>query len=595
MQKYTVNQYLINNLLNFVQTNQIAIPEIQRPFVWSSIKVRDLMDSLYRGFPIWYIIARKNPDVKLKDGTLSKGKMVLIDWQQRITALKASILWWEVVDKDYKRIRIRIAFNPITEEFETLTPAIEKDPRWIKDISEVMSNSSVLLNFVNTYCENNPDLDKNMIFEKITRLVDINNKQVWFIELAEDLDIETVTEIFIRINSEGVALSQADFAMSKIASHSDMGMNLRKCIDYFCHLAKEPKFYNDITQNDIDFWKTEYVSKIAWLKNENDDLYDPDYSDVIRVAFTKEFERGKLSDLVSLLSWRNFETRMFEQEIIDHSYEKLKNWILNFVNETNFKRFVMIIKSAWFIDKSLIKSQNVINFAYILYLKLRELKGNDPTIEKYVTRWFVMSMLTGRYSWSPESMFDYDIKHIVSEWIEKHLANLEEAKLSNAFWDVELVWDLSKAIVWSPALHVFRASQIKARDTGFLSKNITVEQLISLRWDIHHIFPKEFLKTKYTSRSDYNQIANYVYTQSEINIKIWKKAPKDYLADVKKQIEGWETKYWMITSEDEIRENFKQNCVPDMIWNWDMEDYEQFLEERRKLMAQKMKSYYFWL
>lgn len=92
MQKYQVNQQLIENILSSVKLGEIAIPEIQRPFVWDASKVRDLMDSLYQGFPVGYVIAWKNPNIRLKDGSLSEGKKILIDGQQRVTALTAAIL-----------------------------------------------------------------------------------------------------------------------------------------------------------------------------------------------------------------------------------------------------------------------------------------------------------------------------------------------------------------------------------------------------------------------------------------------------------------------------------------------------------------------
>ena len=86
-QKYAVNQYLIESVLSKVREGEIAIPEIQRPFVWDSSQVRDLLDSLYQGFPVGYLIGWKNPDVRLKDGSTASGKMILIDGQQRVTAL----------------------------------------------------------------------------------------------------------------------------------------------------------------------------------------------------------------------------------------------------------------------------------------------------------------------------------------------------------------------------------------------------------------------------------------------------------------------------------------------------------------------------
>lgn len=126
-QKYSVNQHLIETLLSWVKSGEIAIPEIQRPFVWDATKVRDLMDSLYQGFPVGYIIAWRNPTVKLKDGSLAEGKKVLIDGQQRVTALTAAIAGQQVVNQDYQQVRIRIAFHPIEERFEVSNPAIEKD------------------------------------------------------------------------------------------------------------------------------------------------------------------------------------------------------------------------------------------------------------------------------------------------------------------------------------------------------------------------------------------------------------------------------------------------------------------------------------
>ena len=123
-QKYSVNQHLIETLLVWVKSGEIAIPEIQRPFVWDGAKVRDLMDSLYQGYPVGYVITWRNPNVRLKDGSTAEGKKILIDGQQRITALTAAILGNYVVNKEYKRIRIKIAFNPILEKFEVQTPVI---------------------------------------------------------------------------------------------------------------------------------------------------------------------------------------------------------------------------------------------------------------------------------------------------------------------------------------------------------------------------------------------------------------------------------------------------------------------------------------
>jgi hypothetical protein len=596
MQKYSVNQHLIETLLTWVKSGEIAIPEIQRPFVWDSSKVRDLMDSLYQGFPVGYVIAWRNPNVRLKDGSMSEGKKILIDGQQRVTALTAALLGEYVIDKTYQRVKIKIAFNPILEKFEVQNPAILKDHSWIPNIAEAVSGEISILKLVRNYLAVNPEADEDLVERAFTNLINIPKKQIGIIELSHDLDIETVTEIFIRINSKGVVLSQADFAMSKIASNTEyQGNVLRKAIDYFCHLAISPEFYKHIVDNDPVFAKTDFFAKMQWLKSENEDLYDPEYTDLIRVAFTSQFNRGRLSDLVSLLSGRNFETRSFEDSIAEQSFEKLKQGVFNFINETHFKRFLMIIKSAGFISPKLIRSQNALNFAYILYLKLRELGVNSVAIESYVKRWFVYSVLTGRYSGSPESVFDFDIKQIHHRPFEEYLKEKEEGELSDAFWNASLPQSLDTSVASSPYFNVFLASQVKANDRGFLSKDVLVSDLISLRGDIHHLFPRDFLKKNGLDRGKYNQIANYVYMQSEINIKVGNKPPKEYFELVTSQIASENRLVSGLNSQEELLANLSANCIPTEIMTMGLEDYQDFLVMRRKLMAQKIKEYYFGL
>ncbi|KXK36894.1 MAG: hypothetical protein UZ09_BCD002002328 [Bacteroidetes bacterium OLB9] len=591
MQKYSVNQQLIETLLAWVNSGEIAIPEIQRPFVWDSSKVRDLMDSLYQGYPVGYVIAWKNPNVRLKDGSFSEGKKILIDGQQRVTALTAAILGQYVINKTYERVKIKIAFHPIDERFEVQNPAILKDKTWLPDISQAINGD--LFEIADQYFELNPDVDRKQVRNAFSNLMNIPKKQIGIIELAADLDIETVTEIFIRINSKGVVLSQADFAMSKIASDTENGGNeLRKAIDYFCHLAIAPDFYKHIVDNDKDFARTDFFQKMSWLKTENEDLYDPSYNDLIRVAFTSQFNRGRLSDLVSLLSGRNFETRTYEDAIAEQSFATLKTGVNSFINETNFKRFLMIIKSAGFISPKLIRSQNAINFAYIVYLKLKELGVNSVAIESYVRRWFVYSILTGRYSGSPESAFDFDIKQISHKPIDEILREREEAELSDAFWNASLPQSLDTSVASSPYFHVFLASQVKANDKGFLSKDVLVSDLISLRGDIHHLFPKDYLKKNGLDRSKYNQIANYVYMQSEINIKVGNKPPKDYFEVVTTQMLNGNQLVSGLSNEQQLLDNLKMNCVPTEIQQMSIDDYNDFLTLRRKLMATKIKEYY---
>ena len=594
MQKYSVNQHLIETLLAWVKSCEIAIPEIQRPFVWEASKVRDLLDSLYKGYPVGYIIVWKNPDVRLKDGSTSAGKKVLIDGQQRVTALTASLLGQKVVNKEYKPVNIVIAFNPKKETFEVSNPAIRKDKAWIPDIAPLMQGEISQLKLIRQYVAENSKMDEDELERILTRLTGISKKQIGMIELDAELDIETVTEIFIRINREGVTLSQADFVMSKIAANEEFGGNqMRKAIDYFCHLAVAPELYGHIEGNDSEFSKTEYFSAMRWLRNENDDLYDPSYNDMLRVAYTSQFSRGKLADLVGLLSGRNFETRKFENEIAEKSFADLRDGLLGFMNQTNFKRFLMILKSAGFVDRSLISGQAPLNFAYILFLRLRKDRVAPELIEKYVRKWFALSLLTARYSGSMETRFDQDIRQISEVGMGPYLESNEKAVLSDAFWEVGLVQALTTSNSKHPAFRTFLASQVKSNARGFLSKEITVRSMLEHRGDVHHIYPKDYLKKTFgLTQSQYNQVGNLVYTQQEINISVGNAPPTEYLADLRNQCSTGFAKYGGIVNYTDLEQNFSVNAVPLELLTGEVSDYQEFLTYRRQQIASTLKAYY---
>lgn len=594
MAQYSVNNYSVDNIISWINSGEIAIPEMQRPFVWDSTKVRDLIDSLYKGYPIGYIIIWKNPDVKLKDGTLSIGKKIVIDGQQRITALTAAITGREVINQEYKKIPIKISFNPIEEVFEVYNPAIGKNSKMIDDIAPIFKPGFDSFTFSIDYAEKN-NVKAADVNRTITKLQDFKNNNIGIIELDALLDIETVTDIFIRINSKGTVLSQADFAMSKISSNERYGGDIiRKTIDYFCHLLKRPMDIEMIKENDKDFSNLDEFNKLKWISTSNEEIYTPLYTDVLRVAFTSQFLRGRLAELVSLLSGRNFENRGFEDSIAEEAYGKLKNGVLEVINKTNFERFIMIIKSTGIIDKSLIRSDNALNFAYALYIILRRKKYHPDYIETVVRKWLVLSLLTGRYSGSPESMFDYDIKRFDRLEPMEYLKSVEIGELSDAYWEHILPARLNTSVASSPFFKIFLMSQVKEGNKGFLSKHITVQALIEDRGDIHHLFPKKYLqKNGLNIRGEYNQIANYVYTQSEINIKIRDAAPNEYMQDVLEQIDNNKANIGGIVTMEDLKETFKENCIPNEFINFTIDNYKDFLQKRRILMSQKIKEYYF--
>lgn len=597
-ENFTLRQYSVGAILGLIEAEDFVIPEIQRPFVWKRSQVRDLIDSLFNGYPTGYIITWKNPDVKTKDGGKANGKKVLIDGQQRVTALMAAIAGKEVLDDDFKKDRIKIAFNPLAED-ETKRFAVQdashlKDKRWIPDISVIFSPEFRQRAFGNEYAQNNENVDLDKLDEVLSQLKGIANRQIGVIELDATLDIDEVTEIFIRINSKGTPLSQSDFVMSKMASDTaHAGSLMRKTVDYFCHLAVKPDFYTQLA-HDAEFQSSKYADKMKWLANDHDDIYDPDYGDMLRVSFMHQFRRGKLADLVSLLSGRDFKTKEFRDDIVEQSYGKLDAGIMNFINQYHFSQFVMAIKGAGYVSGKLLNSRMTLDFAYTLYLMLKD----DPAIpnaqiKRYVQKWFVLSTLTSRYIGSPETQMDRDMRTIGEKGFLTFLADVEASALSETFWTVTLPQNLETSSVNSPAFNTFLAAQIHMNCNSMLMNGIKVADLITISGDVHHIFPRSYLKNNgVDNKTKYNQVANYIYLDTQVNKSISDDAPNVYFGKVAAQCENGEIVLGNIADKEHFAMNLEENCIPQNIVNMTAENYDEFLSERRRMMAMLIQKYY---
>ena len=600
-EKYNASNIALEQILNFIKSGEIAIPEIQRPFVWKPKQVRDLIDSLYTGYPTGYLIISQSPNIRLKDGTLAEGKKIMIDGQQRVTALMTAIMGMDIINADFQKKRVKIAFNPLAnpendeERFKVQDNAILKDKRWIADIAEVFKPTFDMWQFVNDYCEENQEIKGSALNKILMQLLDIKNRQIGVIMLDKELTIDEVTEIFIRINSQGAKLNQADFAMSKIAANVTYGGNmLRKAIDYFSHLSVQPEWYSDMIK-DEEFMNSIFASKLKWLKDDREEIFDPDYNDILRIAFMYKFGRAKMKDLVSLLGGRDFETREYKEEIAENSFGQLTSGVIDFMNEYTFSNFVLAIKSAGFIASKLINSQMTLDFAYTLYLLLNADPNIDKTqIKHYVVKWYVMTTLTSRYITSPETVMDMDIKRIKERGFLNYFSEVEAANLSDTFWDIALVQYLETSVINSPYFNLYLASQIHDADDALFTCGYKVNDLITVIGDVHHIFPKKYLiKNGVNEKSKYNQIANYTYLDTQVNKAVQDDSPNIYFSKVFEQCETGIAVYGNITDKALLLKNLQQNCIPETILQMEHTDYEEFLAKRRKLMAKKIKRYYY--
>jgi len=595
--KYQTTTYTVGNLLNYINTDEIAVPDIQRPFVWQGKQVRDLVDSLYNGYPTGYLIIWQNPTVKLKDGSEAGGKKLLIDGQQRVTALMTAIAGEPVLNSNYRNKRIAIAFNPLAtddeERFQVKTAAHGKSSFWVPDIAAIFSDDFDSYEFVQDYVERNEGCNSRQVNAAIQRLLNIRSVQLGAIVLDPGLSIDEVTEIFVRVNSRGKVLNEADFAMSKIAADdAHGGHDLRKAIDYFCHLAADQTFYQSMT-NDTEFMESPYAGKISWLKDGLNSIYQPDYSDMLRVSFMHRFHQGKLATLVGKLSGRDYDLRTYREEVIDESFDSLSQGVLEFVSKYNFDNFTLALKGAGFVDQKLARSQMTLDFAYALSLFLRdEEQMGQAEIKSAVAKWFVLTTLTGRYSGSPESWMDRDLRSLASTGYEETFTSLESAAFSESYWENTLPTNLQTTSSTSPYMNVFLAAQCFFDDRSFLSPMVKVSHLITHAGDVHHIFPRAYLrKNGFDDKNVYNQVANYTYLDTGVNIEVGEKAPHEYLGEVLELCRAsdgtgpWKSEQWLM-------ENLEANCIPSEVIGMGVGDYQDFLQMRRTLMARKIKLFY---
>ena len=381
--------------------------------------------------------------------------------------------------------------------------------------------------------------------------------------------------------------------MSKMAADDKhKGNMLRKIVDYFSHLAVVPSYYHYIAEHDKEFSATPYLQQLEWLCNDTETVYDPTCDDVLRVAFMHTLKRARLAELVQLLTGRDFETREFREEIAEETFAQMYKGVENVINEHNFKQFMIAIRAAGFISPKMVTSNMALDFAYTIHLLLQESDVPVSDRKRIVQRWYVLSILTGRYSTSPETQFAKDIRQIREKGVAAVLKDIEDATLSDNFWNVAIVQNLAYASVNNPTYLAYLAAQVYNNDTSMLSANISVRELINLGGDVHHIFPKKYLAENGYEKSLYNQVANYAYLDTPVNISIGKKAPKEYFSQALTQCETKVVACGSILNRLDLFENLETNCLPKEIVGWDYTNYEEFLAQRRVLMAQKIRNYY---
>ena len=588
---YKITQYSVSSILGYVENSQIAIPEIQRPFVWKGEEVRALIDSLYEGYPIGYLIVWQNSQVRVRNFGKGGTKKILIDGQQRVTALMAALLGKEVLDEQYQSHRIRIAFNPLAdkgeERFAVCDTKHEEDSRWIPDISIFFRRDFSFRQFEKEYKEANPDEDFTPLEESVDTLKEIVKHQVGVIELSFLLDIDVVSERFIRINLQGKPLNQEDFVMSKISVNEQYGGDyIRNCIDYFCHLLREPSFYQVLLQNETEFFNSEYGKALTWCQNEEQSLYIPSYADVLKVVLISYFGKTRIGDLVHLLSGRDGEKKIFSKKEIskkvsEEAFEKLGAGVKAFVCEENFQGFQKALKKAGYSCSRLLYSQSVLNYCYAMYLLMYRQGIGEKERESLLSKWITMAMITGHYQSGGESTVQKDYANAQEEGFASYLAQIEELKLTDEFYNNILPEKFTSTTARTAPFLAYVATQC-ARGVHSLYSDVTIEELYKNKTESYQILPKAYLaKCGYKTKEIYGQVANLTYISKETKDIIRKKFPVDYKEDLEKAI-----------GIEKIRTSLKENGLAETIFTANETDVIQILDDRRRQMASEIRDFY---
>ena len=565
-------EYGLEHLLLEIEHGSIGLPELQRPFVWKAVKVRDLFDSMYQGFPVGYLLfwsnlgarggkqiggGQKQADVPLR---------LVVDGQQRLTSLYAVLRGRAVLDEKFKKRRIQIAFHPPGERFEVATAAHRKDPEWIDDISTVWREGAKSFGVVNRYLKK--VREKREVGEKeeerlagvIDRLYDLKNYPFTTMEIAHTVDEAQVAEIFVRINSKGVRLQQSDFILTLMSVFWEEG---RRALEEFCRVATEPSVDGELGGYNA--------------------VYSPEPDQLLRVLIAVGLGRAVLSRVYGVLRGKDVEGEAFSDEAREGNFERLRETLPTVLDLTNWHEFIKCLQQAGYRHRNMITSQNAVVFAYALYLLGRGRHG--LTVERLrpiISRWFFAAAVTARLSGS----FETDMEALL-----RQLSEIQSAEgfidaiehdvalmVTEDFWTLRLPEDLATSAARSPALYGFEAA-LRVLDAPVLFSKLSINQLADpvvktkkKALDRHHLFPKGYLKSHgFSRRREVNQIANQTFVEWPDNVKIGMKAPAEYVPAIAGKFDA-----------DQWEKMMRLHGLPGEWWTM---EYSDFLIQRRRLMA----------
>jgi len=573
---FTEVNYSLDVLLNQIELGVIGLPDIQRPFVWPNSKVRDLFDSMYKGYPVGYFLFWQtgSEDASTKAiGHLSKQKapsLLIVDGQQRLTSLYAVVKREPVLRDNFENEHIRIGFNPLRGEFVVPDATTRRQPEYISDISEVFQEDSyeIITNYLDRLRQarqaNNTqlsDTEKNTITKAIGRLASLKDYPFVALELVQDANEEQVADIFVRINSEGKKLNQSDFILTLMSVHWEEG---RTELERFSIATRKP------------------------LSNSGpsplNPIFQPEPDQLLRVNIGVAFKRGRLEHVYSVLRGKDLRTGEFSTERRTDQFNRLKLAQQSVLNLTHWADFLNVVRAAGYRHHRYISSEGALIFAYQLYLIGRlEYKVEPYELKQTIARWLYMSLLTGRYTSSPESKYETDLgllpeSHDPKKFVQA-LEAVEASTLTHDYWTKSLPVELATSASRGPSLFAYYAALVLCDAKALFSKQKVVDLLdppaIGNKKPLerHHLFPRRYLNKvlNINGLRDTNQIANYALLEWDDNIGISDGPPSDY----------WPV-YANRFNEEELKTMMLWHALPEQ---WHNMSYDEFLVARRPLIA----------
>ncbi len=568
--------YSLSKLIDDIEMGEIGLPDIQRPFVWKNAKVRDLFDSMYQGYPVGYLLFWEN-QVGEKTKLIGANhhqkipQLLIVDGQQRMTSLYAVLKGIAVVRENYETETIEIAFRPTDGSFQVCDAAIRKDPEFLPNVSELFAPTASHYRIVGDYLErmaahrekNEREFtvdERKTCEQSLQRLFNLTSFPFTTLQLSANIDEEQVAEVFVRINSEGKKLNQADFILTLMSVFWEDG---RKELEDFCRTARTPS---------------------TGTASPFNHFVEPSPDQLLRVAVGMAFRRARLKSAYSVLRGKDMETEQFSEGQRDAQFAKLKEAQAHVLNLTHWHDYFGILKQSGVSGSNLISSKTTVYYTYILYLIGRiDLKVNAHTLGQVIGRWYFMASITYRYTGgSPETLMERDLAALRGvdssdgflSWIERVMV----AELTPDFWSVTLPNRLDTSSATSPLLYAYYTSlnllQARALFSRKYVRDVLDSALKSRKSPVerHHLFPKSYLNSLgFKSTRETNQVCNYALVEWNDNIAISDVPPSEYLPE-----------YWKRLTPKEQEEQAYWHGLPD---GWVAMEYLDFLELRRKRIA----------